>query len=114
MKKLDKFYEEFDKDSDRLYQEEVAAITGKKSKKRLKYPESFYDHWKEKTEEFIKLQVGLELIERLEKQNICEELAKVCDNLSNLKSVSKKQKKIFQKRAKGFRHISKLNKKLKK
>ena len=52
-KEIKTFFEEFDKDSDNLYQEEISYLKNHKSKKRLKYPESFYDHWKQKMEEFI-------------------------------------------------------------
>lgn len=54
MNKINEFYKEFDEDMDRLYQEEVSSLlTKKKYKRRLKYPESFYDHWKKKLKELV-------------------------------------------------------------
>jgi len=52
-KDIEKFYEEFDEDADKLYQEEISLLFNKKPKIILKYPESFYEHWKKKMEEFI-------------------------------------------------------------
>lgn len=53
MKEIEKFYEEFDEDVDRLYQEEYHQMVKGKYKKKLKYPESFYEHWKNKMLKFI-------------------------------------------------------------
>jgi len=53
-RQIKNFYNKFDDDVDNLYQEEVSTILKtKKYKRRLKYPESFYEHWGNKMEDFI-------------------------------------------------------------
>lgn len=52
-KDIEKFYEEFDEDMDKLYQEEYQQMVKGKYKSKLKYPESFYEHWKKRMEDFI-------------------------------------------------------------
>ena len=46
-------HDELDEDVDKLYQEEISLIHKGKFKQKLKYPDSFYEHWKKRLEEFI-------------------------------------------------------------
>lgn len=67
-KDIEKFYEEFDEDADNLYQEEYQFMIKGKYKRKLKYPESFYDHWKKKMEDFILKRCSLAQLNETEKR----------------------------------------------
>jgi hypothetical protein len=52
---IEKFYEELDKDIDKLITEELLMSSpNKKYKRQLKYSESFYEHWKKRLKEFAR------------------------------------------------------------
>jgi len=55
-KEIERFYEKFDEDADNLYQEEYQLMIKGKHKNLLKYPESFYDHWKKELKGLVEKQ----------------------------------------------------------